>query len=544
MSIAARVAEMTRAHTTSTAMAETNALLPSELFKPNVTDGHNSAGVCAAGGRRAVELASLPREILIIIANSLLPAGTLTAPRAAWRDAMNLGCAASLMHAALLEAIGTRIPVVIGDMPLSPAELCSRIGLLLANGGGRSRWRQLRPLQPTPVQRTCCGHLEDAPRLSGASLCCIAPGCLCVFGGHISSSGETLDTTYFVTVRSSMAIWERMLLSADTPRPPARCYHTGTVLKRSPLGAVQPGGSELMIIFGGAGAGEGCDVNLLSDLWMLVPPNAGMTTPHRWMELNTKGERPMPRSSHVCAPWLAERALIFHGGLTSGGVTGDVFLLRNVFEGSTRGPGASAEWVHVQTRGEQVRRAHHVGGVVGESTLLVLSGQDETLITKHTLAALDLRTWTWSSLLLSSVPDGPSARSPSARIDAGGIAIEGVGLVVFGGVRDDFSFVPAEDAWLLLSATDVQPHGRLARHGGAPADDKPGGPSPRACLGLCADGLSVYIFGGFDGDRCRDRPWTELVALFPHTRGRVDGLAPCPSSLAAAYPPIFLAPFL
>ena len=107
------------------------------------------------------------------------------------------------------------------------------------------------------------------------------------------------------------------------------------------------------------------------------------------------------------------------------------------------------------------------------------------------------------------------------------MAIDGVGLIVFGGVGDDFSFVPAEDAWLLRSATDVQPRSRVARPMApasepdsassfalfAPRNSTPmsatptpstkaaDGPSPRACLGLCADRLTMYIFGGFDGDR-------------------------------------------
>ena len=69
----------------------------------------------------------------------------------------------------------------------------------------------------------------------------------------------------------------------------------------------------------------------------------------------------------------------------------------------------------MQTRGGVVKRAHHVGGVVGDATLLVFSGQGETLITTHTLASLELRTMTWSLLPLSG-----GAAAPMARIDGAG----------------------------------------------------------------------------------------------------------------------------
>ena len=133
--------------------------------------------------------------------------------------------------------------------------------------------------------------------------------------------------------------------------------------------------------------------------------------------------------------------------------------------------------------------------------------------------------------------------------------------MVFGGVGEDFSFVSPHDAWLLRrsglgvgvglglglglgpnpnpspnpdpnpgawllrSATDVHPRRNLARPpaataaattaaaaaatstattaatGAAAAAPPPcDGPSARACLGLCADGLSIYAFGGFDGE--------------------------------------------
>ena len=192
--------------------------------------------------------------------------------------------------------------------------------------------------------------------------------------------------------------------------------------------------------------------------------------------------------------------------------------------------------------------------------------QDETLITQHTLTALDLRTAVWTvTLLPTEGPHGWSTRrlassgaqdgaAPVARIDGAGTAIDGVGLIVFGGVGDDFGFVPATDAWLLRHGTDVRPRRRIARvhaadsasttttrehatapsatactpstsappstalaasastntaHDSAASPSAPhaaassmvgAGPCPRACLCMCADGMRVYIYGGFDGE--------------------------------------------
>ena len=467
------------------------------------------------------DLCSLPLEVLTTIAINLLPAGGLSDVPAAWGAALNFTSASHLTHAAVLEAVRLRIPIVVPDhLICSPAELCSRIGLLLAGGGGRSKWRPVRPLRAVVPRSAHSTPLQEAPRLTGASLCCVGPQILCLVGGRNSTSGDTLDATYLAAIRAvqcgcSVAVWEKLLHPTDMPCPPARCYHTGlsiSVLESAPsstgrqLGAPHP-----VIVFGGAGEGE----SLLNDLWMLsvsvdstaarasgfFPLQRATTAPHRWRALHPKGQPPPPRSSHICAPWPANHSLVFHGGITSNGVSGDVFLLRGT---TTRDDG---EWVDVQTSGAVVKRAHHVGGVVGDSTLLVFSGQGDTLITTQTLTALDLLTWTWSSLPLDKV-------GPMARIDGAGMAVAGVGLVVFGGVRDDFNFVPAADAWLLRNATDVTPRGRLAHHM-APACDPdstasaaPDSPSPRACFGLCASGLTVYVFGGFDGDRDLNDLWT------------------------------------
>ena len=74
-----------------------------------------------------------------------------------------------------------------------------------------------------------------------------------------------------------------------------------------------------------------------------------------------------------CAAWAAAGALVIHGGLSSGGVLGDTWLLSR---GRDEGSGTEqCEWIEVVTSGACVQRAHHSGGVVAESTLLIFSGQ-------------------------------------------------------------------------------------------------------------------------------------------------------------------------
>ena len=167
---------------------------------------------------------------------------------------------------------------------------------------------------------------------------------------------------------------------------------------------------------------------------------------------------------------------------------------------------------------------------MSDATLLIFSGQDETLITRRTLSSLDLRTATWSSVPLPT--DTPP--HPSPRIDGAAAAVRGVGLVVFGGVGEDFGFVPPADAWLLRGGEDVRPPRRLALPskaqaaggaGGAPDGPLPVGPPARACLGLCADGLTLHCFGGFDGEADLNDLWS--LNLHPprpggEQRGRFD----------------------
>ena len=198
-------------------------------------------------------------------------------------------------------------------------------------------------------------------------------------------------------------------------RPPARCYHTAALWEGAPpaaRGAAARGGAGAapMIVFGGAGAGERGHENLLGDVWCAcfaaAAPRAATATATAmtaaaapapavatvaplqlsWRRLQPRGAAPPPRSSHICAAMPSWGALLVQGGLTTEGVLGDTWMLRTAEgdrsagsmgsgDGCSEGGETAGEWVELQTSGAPARRAHHSGGVVRETTLLVFSGQ-------------------------------------------------------------------------------------------------------------------------------------------------------------------------
>lgn len=505
----------------------------------------------------------LPFEVLASIALSLIPAEGFAAKPQAWHDVVNFVAACQLTHAAMLEAMREYGITIVDD--IGPSALCALVHSLLM-GGGATKWKAVRPLRAVRAQTPHTVPLQSPPRLSGGTLCALAPRRLCLFGGRDSVSGDTSSGTRLVTVRNNVAIWDEVLCD---PHPAARCYHTAVIWNDAPKTRTE---LPPMIVFGGAGEGDSGHENLLDDVWSASMPvsaatpatSAPATTatqpaavqpPVRWRQLQPGGTPPSARSSHICASWPGGRALVVHGGLSTEGVLGDTWLLR-----PTGACESGCEWVELPTCGAPVKRAHHAGGLVGGSTLLVFSGQDETLITKHTLCALDLITATWSSVSLPTegpcwstrrqAHSGSHCGAPIARIDGAGAHVAGVGLIIFGGVGDDFGFVPAADAWMLRGADDVRPPRRLAlpskspqsppppppADGGSVAAEGGGaaegavaggrqaaaappdvGPRARACLGLCADGLSLHLFGGFDGEADLDDLWT--LDLQPPTAG-------------------------
>ena len=518
------------------------------LHVPDVTDAPaEDSDIC---------LLRLPAEVLVDIAARLMPPADkgFAAPPTAWHDVIYFVSACSLTHAAMLEAMRERIQV--GE-EIGPSALCALIHSLLL-GGGASKWKAVRPLRAVRVQTPYSVPMQAPPRLSGGSLCALAPGRLCLFGGRDSASGDTLSDTRLITIRSGIAIWDECLCD---PHPAARCYHTGVVWNDGPRSRTE---LPPMIVFGGASDGDSGHERLLDDVWsasMVMSSTRSSATstapspaqsspapsgpPLSWRRLQPAGSPPTARSSHICVSWPGGNALVVQGGLSTDGVLGDTWLLRPSGDGDD-----GCEWVELHTSGATVKRAHHAGGLVGLSMLLAFSGQDETLLTKHTLCALDLLTATWTSVALPTegpcwstrrqAHSGSHCGAPIARIDGAGAAVAGVGLVIFGGVGDDFGFVPAADAWLLRGPVDVRPARRLAlpvksspvasatavggtTNGGA-GDVSPPldvGPCGRACLGLCADGLSLYLFGGFDGEADLSDLWT--LDLQPAATGAKRG---------------------
>jgi hypothetical protein len=199
---------------------------------------------------------------------------------------------------------------------------------------------------------------------------------------------------------------------------------------------------------------------------------------------------------------------------------------------------APAGWRELQATGPRVARAHHSGGVVGD-TLLVFSGQDANLLTTETICALHLPTAVWSVAVLPS--DGPAA-----RIDASCAAIPALGLLLFGGVGARFEF-ESEVPWLipggqaatgddgaLSGFANSQPHSpansQAHDHAGslthaplpAPAGRHPPlslvspwqrAPKQRACAALAVEGMHAFVFGGFDGQQDLNDLW--CLSLVP-----------------------------
>jgi len=328
-------------------------------------------------------------EVLTSIARCLIPSrGLSNASNSEWASFISFISTSHVMYAAALEALRERVPVIFeAGLDPDPARTCALLGSLLT-GGGQAMWQAFRPLRAVRPSTMHTMPLQAPPRVSGASLCALAPQQLCLFGGRDSISGDTLGATRLVSVRSGVAVWD--VLTSKT-HPPARCYHTAALWPTARGSRQGSGVCSPMVVFGGAGDGDGeGNENLLSDLWCAtvsvpVPSSAAVAggatgrpcvpqPPLSWRPLEPRSERsPSARSSHVCAAWAAAGALVIHGGLSSGGVNGDTWLLtRGRHEGSGT---EQCDWIEVVTSGACVQRAHHSGGVVAESTLLIFSGQ-------------------------------------------------------------------------------------------------------------------------------------------------------------------------
>ena len=133
---------------------------------------------------------------------------------------------------------------------------------------------------------------------------------------------------------------------------------------------------------------------------------------------------------------------------------------------------------------------------------------------------------------------------PAARIDGAAAVVPGAGLLIFGGVAGDFNFA-APRPWLVsppvaATSADGWALGAPEAHDvsvapppwpPAASDDGEAAPCARACLSMCADGLHVYCFGGFDGERDLADLW--CLSLVP---AAFRGEAAAPLTQTHAHP--------
>ena len=353
-----------------------------------------------ADDEELVVLATVPFEVQTAIAKLLLPGEAVVAAPSTWAPVLRLSSTCRAMSAAVLEAVCETVPVLRGTgLERSAHLLGSMVGSLM-QGGAAARWKPVRCLRAVRAQTAHAAPMQAAPRLAGASLCAVSSNALCLFGGRESVSGDTLGTTCLIKLSQGVAIWDSLRVEGE--HPSARCYHSAAIWSGGAMHRQRPSSGEAgrlppMIVFGGAGEGDEGNENLLSDVWSatMAPAAAdgarggGRAPPLRWRELHPTGVAPVARSSHICTAWPAQRSLVVHGGLSVDGVLGDVWILREASVGrggsgrSGGGGGGGAvgsgdgecEWAELHTSGAAVQRAHHCGGLVGDSTLLVFSGQ-------------------------------------------------------------------------------------------------------------------------------------------------------------------------
>lgn len=413
-------------------------------------------------------LNSLPNVILQLILDALLPQPVPSdTPAAMWKPVVRLlSAGSSRARDAWGESLCLPFPA-LGASGSSLSKSWATSLLAALKGGGRGGWQKMSTMRSIRTRTQCSTPLQSSPKLSGASLCAVGSNCLVLFGGRCSISGETLGETYVVRIPvrcSGIAHWEKLTCN---PKPPARCYHS----------ALRGSQDCSMFVFGGASnAGV-----LLGDAWwfevsmIATGPQGCKSSCGQWRRVKQAGSSASPsvRSSHVCVPWSRDGHAVLHGGLGEGGTKSDTWILK---------PGDS--WVQLHTTGPRVARAHHCGGVVGDS-LLIYSGQNEQNLTANNLCVLQLSTAIWQEVILS--------QGPTARIDAAAAAVGSLGLLVFGGVGVDFEF-ESPVPWLVPAEGSDQavPRGMASRQGA---------PCPRACSSMCMDGLHAYVFGGFDGQQ-------------------------------------------
>ena len=262
------------------------------------------------------DFSSLPCEVLISICCRLVPQNGFAGPLRAWQDVVHLSATSTLAHAAMVEAMQESFPVASDTSPGVLSALLHSLHL----GGGSTKWRVVRPLRAVRPRTQFSVPMQAPPRLSGGSLCVLAPCRLCLFGGRDSASGDTSKATHLLTLRDQVAIWDQMICEEH---PAARCYHTAVMWDGAPRARTE---SPPMIVFGGAGSGDSGHENLLQDVWSangsgLLAASAATPTSLSWLQLQPDGTPPAARSSHICTSWPERHALVVHGGLSNEGYT-------------------------------------------------------------------------------------------------------------------------------------------------------------------------------------------------------------------------------
>lgn len=422
-----------------------------------------------------------------------------------WQAVRNFSMSAKEMHDVLGKILRETFPAISALKPLQAFDRTCWLRLLaVLLGKDKARWQRATLLAAKRAQTAQITPVQLAPSLSGASICAFGRGSLVIFGGRSSASGQTSSTVYRVQVfwtASGLAQWDELHCEEQ---PPARCYHTAVCR----AGSRQASNAEVeMVVFGGAGDGD----LLHSDSWCFNLADKGHdhhsgTPPGklaRWHSLQQPAgsSKPLARSLHVCAFHASTGRLVLHGGLGNAGTMADTWILE-----------IDGTWAELPTSGAVVARAHHCGGVVQDS-LLVFSGHDASLMTMRSVCSLNLSTRVWQEVILR---DGITA---SPRIDAAACSVQGIGLLIFGGVGIDYEFEPSEP-WLMPEFDGECAPRRLVH-------PKQTAPCQRACCSASADGLRVYMFGGFDGEQDLNDLW--CLNLSPPCFDESAGASQCGS---------------
>jgi len=197
-------------------------------------------------------LLSLPPEILDRMLQSLLPRD-LFAASASWTAAVALASSCTAMHDSLGNALLASVPSVAALEPRAErAHTCwfSLLAALRAPDGGR--WHSVRPLRAKRPASKGAEPMQEAPQLSGGTLCALGGSRCVLYGGRSSESGLTLGSARLITISwypLPIAQWDDLRPPAASKRPAARCYHTAVRWAAAERSA--PRGSAKMLVFGG-----------------------------------------------------------------------------------------------------------------------------------------------------------------------------------------------------------------------------------------------------------------------------------------------------